>query len=98
MLAGFGYQATETRINSRKAAGYCAKYASKVSPKTPKGFRRVRASRDWAKLPEAEYPLILVKSRSETVTAYLTRVSDVYLLPINELWETWNAVMMEESA
>lgn len=98
MLAGFGYQATETRVNSHKAAGYCAKYASKVSPKTPKGFRRVRASRDWAKLPEAEFPLILVKSRSETVTAYLTRVSEVYLLPINDLWETWNAVMMEESA
>src|SRR5574340_1236878 len=54
MECGFGYQAKESYINSAKAANYCAKYASKTNPATPKGFRRVRASRDWAKLPAFE--------------------------------------------
>lgn len=98
MQSGFGYEAKESKVNGPKAASYCAKYASKISPKTPKGFRRVRASRDWAKLPDSAYPKILVKSKAETVTAYLTRVSDTFLLPINDLWEVWNDVMMEEIA
>jgi len=72
---GFGYQATETRVASSKAANYCAKYASKQSPVTPKGFRRVRASQDWANLPEGELEALLVKSKGEYLSDYFLRVA-----------------------
>lgn len=90
MQAGFGYQATERKVNSGKAANYCAKYASKQSPKTPKGFRRVRASQDWSKLPEGEYDPLLVKSRGEYLHDYFLRVAvatDTKLQVIVDRWD-----------
>lgn len=91
----FGHQAKEARINGPKAAAYCAKYASKISPNTPKGFRRVRASRDWAKLPDQDYTPLLVKSRGETVMSFILRVSDNVGIDPSILYERWRDVMME---
>lgn len=93
---GFGYQATETRVDGPKAASYCAKYASKVSPHTPKGFRRVRASRDWAKMPDQEFFPLIVKSRRETVTEFILRAHELTGVPMDDLYERWDAVMMED--
>ena len=96
MRAGFGYSATEKRIDSARAASYCAKYASKISPNVPKGFRRVRASRNWAELPDTAYQPLMVKSRRETVPQFLVRVSDNTGIGLSELYERWRDVMMDD--
>lgn len=89
MESGFGYQATESLINSAKAANYCAKYASKTNPATPKGFRRVRASRDWAKLPPMEGEPYLVRHKNELLSDYLLRVHWISGVPVDDLLYVW---------
>lgn len=86
---GFGYQAAESIINGQKAANYCAKYASKTNPATPKGFRRVRASRDWAKLPDYEGVHLLVKAGKELLSDYLLRVHWVTGVDMDDLLFVW---------
>lgn len=90
MECGFGYQATQKLINSAKAANYCAKYASKTNPDTPKGFRRVRASRDWTKLPDFEGDSLLVRAKTELLSDYLLRVHYVSGVPIDDLLYVWS--------
>lgn len=89
MYSGFGYEAKESTINSQKAANYCAKYASKTNPATPKGFRRVRASQDWTKLPEYDGVSLLVKSRKEFLSDYLFRVHMYSAVPMDDLLDIW---------
>jgi len=89
MASGFGFQADEQRINDKKAASYCAKYASKQNPHTPKNFRRVRASRDWAKLPDKDYPAIIVKSKAEGTVDYLLRVADLTGASLQDIADQW---------
>lgn len=89
MYAGFGYEAKEKRVDGPGAASYVAKYASKQHEETPKGFRRVRASRTWHKLPEGEYDGFIVKAYTETVSAYLLRVHEVTELPMETLLSRW---------
>lgn len=73
---GFGFSATQTEITGRKAAGYVAKYATKQNPDTPKGFRRVRAARQWPKRPKrAKFDELIVMSKKENLTEYFTRVA-----------------------
>lgn len=90
MECGFGYQAVEKKINSAKAANYCAKYASKTNPATPKGFRRVRASRDWAKLPDYDGDPLLVRAKTELLSDYLLRVHFVSGVPVDDLLYVWS--------
>jgi len=73
---GFGFQADHQIVTSLKAAFYVTKYMSKQSAKTPHGFRRVRHSEDWAKLPPAEHDKYIVMARGEGLGSYLARVSD----------------------
>lgn len=89
MYSGFGYEAKEDKINGHKAASYCAKYASKQNPNTPKGFRRVRASRDWAKLPPFSADPLIVKTREETTTDYLLRVHEKTGRDLQSLVDAW---------
>jgi hypothetical protein len=89
MQAGFGFEAKEKKVNSGKAASYVAKYASKQSPATPKNFRRVRSSKDWAKLPESETEPYLVKSRKETITEFLLRVEYITGVDLDTLKDRW---------
>lgn len=89
MYSGFGYQADESRVNSHEAASYCAKYASKQAAVVPKNFRRVRASRDWAKLPDSDYPALIVKSKVETTADYLLRVADLTGVGLQLLADAW---------
>lgn len=86
---GFGYQAKEERINSGKAAAYVTKYASKQSPKTPPGFRRVRTSAHWEKLPVRENSTIFVQATKESLQDYLTRVASETAIPLDEIVQTW---------
>jgi len=86
---GFGYQATESVVTSGQAANYCAKYASKTNPATPKGFRRVRASRDWAKLPPMEGDGLVVRARAELLSDYLLRVHWITGVDIDDLLYVW---------
>jgi len=87
---GFGYMADEKVLYTGKsAAAYVAKYASKGAEYIPKDFRRVRASRGWTKLPEMVGRILFVKSRNETITAYLMRVADNTNMSIDHLWQNW---------
>lgn len=96
MQAGFGYQAYEKQLNSLKAASYVSKYASKQSDKMPKGFRRVRASRDWAKLPDYEGKPLYVRSKTESLTDYLLRVNRATGVDMDTLLERWRLGELRE--
>jgi len=78
--------ATEELVTGWKAAYYVAKYASKHDPAIPRNFRRCRCSRDWAKLPEVDLPAYLVKSRSEHLSDYVIRVSDITGVAIDKIY------------
>jgi len=96
MECGFGYQAKATIVNSGKAANYCAKYASKTNPATPKGFRRVRSSRDWAKLPDYDGDPLLVKGRQELLSDFLLRVHWISGVPVDDLLYVWRNQLSKE--
>lgn len=87
--SGFGHQAYEKKVTSDKAAWYVAKYASKQSPSCPKGFRRVRASVGWTKLPEKDGASLIVQAKAETLQNYLQRVSEETKLPLDQIVGTW---------
>jgi len=73
--AGFGYMATEDLIEGWKAAYYVSKYTSKQGKEMPKGFRRVRLSQHWPKLPDAYYEVPLCPLlRGESLQSYLLRM------------------------
>jgi hypothetical protein len=87
--SGFGYEAKETRVTSGKAAAYVAKYASKQSPVTPKGFRRVRSSQGWTKLPKHGDDILIVQATKESLQDYLTRVASETGIPMDAIVEAW---------
>lgn len=74
---GFGHQADMQSVNNKLAAHYVTKYATKQSDETPKGFRRVRASRSWAKLPKDPDKILIVKLKGETIPEFIARASDI---------------------
>jgi hypothetical protein len=82
---GFGYQAKEILIASKQAGQYVAKYASKGDTAIPRGFRRVRASQDWEKLPYKPKEAYIVQAKDENLTMYLIRVSDETGLTLDEV-------------
>jgi len=87
---GFGYMADEkVLLSSKRAAAYVAKYASKGAEFIPKDFRRVRASRTWAKLPEMVGRVLFVKSRTEHLSDYFIRVSNATGASVDSLWQNW---------
>lgn len=88
---GFGYQAKEILIESPQAAQYVAKYASKGDKSIPKGFRRVRASQDWEKLPPRSRAPYIVQAREENIASYLIRVSENTHLTLDEAGVKWTS-------
>lgn len=86
---GFGYQAKDRVVESKEAANYVAKYASKGDPNMPKGFRRVRVSQKWAKLPDYQGKTLLLKSKAESVTHFLFRVHDLTGIELDVLYERY---------
>lgn len=86
---GFGYQATQEKIEGKRAANYVTKYASKGNSDMPKNFRRARVSRQWAKLPPYAGKTLYVKSKAETITDFLIRVHENTGADLDDLWEQW---------
>lgn len=87
--SGFGYQAKSEKITGAKAAAYVAKYASKQSPLTPKGFRRVRASQGWTKLPPKDSDPLIVRANAESLQDYLERVASETSIPLDDVVSAW---------
>jgi len=90
---GFGHQADNQLINGTGAAYYVTKYASKTLPHAPHGFRRVRISRIWPRLPDPVLPKDYIpERRQEGLNQYLLRVSGELSIPIGEirdLYDNW---------
>jgi hypothetical protein len=86
---GWGHQADLDLLTGTKAASYVAKYATKQHPATPKGFRRVRASRDWTKLPNDPDRRLLVPARGEDIAHFILRVHEATGLPAEQLYSAW---------
>lgn len=86
---GFGYQAKEIEINGPKAAQYVSKYASKGDTAMPRGFRRVRASRDWAELPVRDSRPYIVPAAGESLVDFLLRVSEETNQAPDEVKDKW---------
>jgi hypothetical protein len=96
MYAGFGYEAKEKPVDGVKAMSYVAKYASKQAQETPKNFRRVRASQDWAKLPTFDGDPLFVKARDETLTNYLQRVNEATGVDMDTLLDRWSLAQLRQ--
>ena len=86
---GFGYQAKEIKIESPQAAQYVAKYASKGDKSIPKGFRRVRASQDWEKLPPCLRSPYIIAAKDEDIAHYLIRVTEQTHLSLDQASQRW---------
>lgn len=82
---GFGHQAKDEEITSGRAAAYVAKYITKDGKGMPKGFRRVRCSRNWLKQPKPELDPYIVRSIGEAIADYLIRVENTCGRPIDDL-------------
>lgn len=87
--AGFGHQAKEKPIQSKGAAAYVSKYVTKGDAHMPQGFRRVRTSKDWPKLPPYEGEPFLVPGRKESSLEFILRVHAKTGVDIEELWERY---------
>lgn len=96
MQAGFGFEAKEKVVDGPKAMSYVAKYASKQSQATPKKFRRVRASRDWAKLPPFDGDPLFVKAKDETLANYLLRVNEATGIDMDTLLDRWTLAQLRQ--
>jgi hypothetical protein len=73
---GWGFEVELKPVDSAGAALYVAKYASKQSPVTPAGFRRVRCSRDWPQGPADPIMPIIRRNKGETLGIYVNRVAN----------------------
>lgn len=87
---GYGYQADIQQVSSAGAARYVSKYASKQELAMPKGFRRVRVSQDWPKLPEPAYEHeVIYPHPHESVKAYVRRIATLTDEDYNLLMSSW---------
>lgn len=86
---GFGYMAKDLPVVSKAAANYVAKYASKGDGAMPRGFRRVRSSKDWYKLPFVPHAAFIVPAKGEDLVHYLCRVADETGLSVDDVSQKW---------
>jgi len=88
---GWGFEAEVEAVDGPQAGLYVAKYASKQSPSTPKGFRRVRASQRWQRAPDPERLPLIVQAKGEVDEIYLMRVAGLTGCEIDDLRPRWQA-------
>lgn len=86
---GFGFEVTCDHVNGDGASAYVSKYASKGDPTMPKGFRRVRASQGWTKLPADSEKRLLVPAKGESLVSFLLRVQEHATVGIDDLYQRW---------
>ncbi len=86
---GWGYQAELETVNGPQAAVYVSKYASKGDPSMPRSFRRVRASRDFPKLPDLGGSPLLVIARDEDIAHFMARAADYTGEQVETLYARW---------
>jgi hypothetical protein len=94
---GFGHQADCELVDSKKAALYVSRYASRGDKAMPKNFRRVRACEEWPKLPETTYAPYIVRRLDEPFSAYISRVSEVTHIERAILLDRWQNKTSEET-
>lgn len=92
---GWGYQAKLELVTGSQAAVYVSKYTSKGDPSMPRNFRRVRASRDFPKLPDLDGLRLLVPSRGEDIDHFIDRVSFETGVNQDDLYPRWAAAQRE---
>jgi len=86
---GWGYEADMKAVEGDKASWYVSKYTSKGAGTVPKGFRRVRTSRGWAKLPKDPARMLIVRAKTEQIQDYILRVADITGREMDDLYEAW---------
>jgi hypothetical protein len=90
---GFGYETDLSLVGSKLASFYVCKYASKQHEAIPSGFRRVRCSQTWTKLPIDPFRRLLVRAYLESIADYIDRVNYCSGVPHEELYNRYaNAV------
>lgn len=87
---GLGFEAEESLIDGPRANSYVSKYASKGDGRMPKGFRRVRASQSWAKLPPHVGGELIVRAWAEKTHEYLLRVEHITNIDLDTLYERYS--------
>lgn len=87
--AGFGFQAKEQEIDGPRAGFYVAKYLTKTPAGMPRGFRRIRTSRAWPRLPEDESETFFMPTKHERLDDFFLRVSIELRVPPGEVKERW---------
>ncbi len=94
---GWGFEVEQEQVSGPKNAAYISKYASKQSPKTPKGFRRVRPSRGWKQLDKDPAKRLIVKSRGEGMADYIQRVTEATDLSYAQAYTAFYAMWDKHS-
>lgn len=92
---GWGFMADLQIVSNSGGAAYVAKYASKQAPNAPKGFRRVRCSQSWPKLPDLGGNAWLVPSKNEEIDQFIIRVSETVNIDPDTLYPRWAAAQLE---
>jgi hypothetical protein len=87
---GFGWSAHEGIVVGVGAAFEVSKYISKQGAAMPKGFRRVRLSQAWPRLPEPNSDLVVyAKAKKEGFDHYSHRVHALTSAEIPDLLARW---------
>ncbi len=87
---GFGPQARNLIVSGHGASYYVSKYATKNLPHAPHGFRRVRISQDWPRLPEPDLPQDYIpREPKESTKTYIARCAATLGYQVAELSDRW---------
>lgn len=86
---GWGFEIDVTQVTGRTAAEYISKYASKATGAVPKGFRRVRVNRSWARGLGNSTGRLIVPARDEDIAHFVARVCDETGLSAELVYQKW---------
>lgn len=95
---GWGFEANFQAVTDDRASFYVAKYVSKGSRAIPRGFRRVRVSRQWATVPRDPLKKLIVRAYGETLDCYLLRVENLTNTDIQDLLAEYNTAIYDLGA
>ncbi len=88
--SGFGPMSANRIVTGIGASYYVSKYATKNLPNAPHGFRRVRISQDWPRLPEPNLPYDYIpREPKESTKTYIARCAAALGYQVADLSERW---------